>query len=200
MNHIQASLGKLTASGEIDSDDRRCKDLEAVRGGTSYCPSTFPTVMLQTWKNGTKQCTVPLCACQCHVVSKYQHPRWIASHLGSLCIEYSGLPYLSTAKCNESRCTKGEDAVIKATYYFPKWAPYFPRMFSFLGRWTKFNGPAICLKMPRVVPSSSEVFVLAQKGNVQDIKLLFSLSKASIHDVSVGEGRSVMHVSHCNLG
>lgn len=42
--------------------------------------------------------------------------------------------------------------------------------------------------------------MLTQKGNVQGIKMLFSLSKASVHDVSVGEGRSVMRVSHRTLG
>lgn len=200
LKDIQASLRQLTVSGDIESDGKRWKASEAVRGGTPYYPSTSPTVVLQTSKYRTKRCTVPLCACQCHAVSKYQHPSWIASHVGSLSIGYSGLPYLSTARCNNSMCTKREDAVIKATYYFPAWVPYFSRMLSFVGRWNQLDGPDVCLRMPQVVPSSSEIFMLAQKGNVQGIKMLFSLSKASIHDVSVGEGRSIMHVSHCTLG
>ena len=196
LKDIQASLKQLTTSREIKSDDEVRKVSEAIGGETPDRPSNFPTVVLQTSTYRTKKCTVPMCACQCHAVSKYQHPRWIAPVIRSLFIGYSGLPYLCTAGCNESTCTKREDALIKATYYFPAWAPYFSRMLSFVGRWNPLDGHDFSLRMPRVVPSSSDIFMLAQKGNVQGIKMLFSLSKASIHDVSAGEGRSVMHVSH----
>ena len=186
-------------SREIKSDDEIRKISEAIGGEPPYHPSTYPTLMLQTSTYRTKQCTVPMCACQCHVLSRYQHPRCIAPLIGSLSIGYSGLPYLCTAGCNENKCTKRDDALIKVTYYFPAWASYFSSMLSFVGRWNRLDELDVSLRRPRVVPSSSNIFILAQKGNVQGIEKLVSLSKASIHDVSVGEGRSVMHVSHYTL-
>lgn len=200
LQNIQSSLKQLTTSGEIQSDEEMGKVAEATCVEKPDRPSSFPTVVLQTSTYRTKQCTVPMCACQCHAVSKYQHPGWIAPLIGSLFIGYSGLPYLSTVRCNQSACTKREDALVKATYYFPAWLPYFSRMVSFVGRWNVLDGHDVSLRMPRVVPSSSEIFMLAQKGNVEGIKMLFSLQKASIHDVSIAEGRSVMHVSHSTLG
>ena len=183
LKDVQASLKQLTTSREIESDDEIRKVLEAIGGETLDRPSTFPTVVLQTSTYRTKQCTVPRCACQCHAVSKLQHPRWIAPLIGSLFIGYSRLPYLCTAGCNESTCTKREDALIKATYYFPTWASYFSRMLSFVGKWNQLDGHDFSLRMPRVVPSSSDIFMLAQKGNVQGIKMLFSLSKASNYTI-----------------
>lgn len=189
LEDVQASLKQLTTSDENESNDGKCKASEAVRGETPYRPSTFPTMMLQPSTYRTKQCTVPICACQCHAVSKYQYPRWIAPHMGSLFIGYSGLPYLSTARCNESMCTKRKDAVIKATYYFPAWVPYFSRMLSFVGRWNQLDGPDVCLRMPRVVPSSSEIFMLAQKA-MSKVSKCFSLCQRRPFTTSVW-GRDV---------
>ena len=200
LKDVQASLEQLTMSREIESVDEIRKVSETIGGETSDHLSTDPTLALRTWTHRTKQCTVTMCVCQCHAVSRYQHPRWIAPLIGSLSIGYSGLPYLCTAGCNENMCTKREDARVKVTYYFPAWVPYFSRMLSYVGRYNRLDGHGSRLRMPRVVPSSSNIFMLAQKGNVQGIEKLLSLSEASIHDVIVGEGRSVMHVSHYTLG
>ena len=199
LQNVQTSLKQLTTSGRIQSDEEMGKGSEATGAETQDRPSTFPTVVVQTSTIRTKQCTVPMCACQCHAVTKYQHPRWMTPFIGSLFLGYAGMPYLSPIGCNESACTKREDALVKATYYFPAWIPYFSRMVSFVGRWNVLDGHDVSLRMPRVVPSSSEIFVLAQKGNVRGIKMLLSLQKASIHDVSAVEGRSAMHVSHRTL-
>ena len=199
LKDTQVSPEKLMTSREIESDEEIRKVSEAIGGETPYCPSTYPTLKLQTSTYRTKQCTVPMCACQCHALSRYQYPWWVAPLIGSLFIGYSGLPYLCAAGCNENKCTKRDDALIKVTYYFPAWAPYFSSMLSFVARWNRLDELDYSLRMPRVVPSSSNIFILAQKGNVQGIEKLVSLSKASIQDVSVGEGRSVMHVSHYTL-
>ena len=199
LQNVQSSLKQLTTSGRTQSEEEMGKAYEATGAETPDRPSTFPTVVLQTSTIKTKKCTVPMCACMCHAVSKLQYPRWIAPLIGSLFIGYAGVPYLSNVRCNESMCTKREDALVKATYFFPAWIPYFSRMVSFVGRWNVLDGHDVSLRMPRVVPSSSEIFMLAQKGNVQGIKRLFSLQKASVHDVSVVEGRSAMHVSHRTL-
>ena len=75
LKNIQASLKQFRTSREIESDDEIRKVLEVIGGETPYRPSMFPTVVLQTPTYKTKQCTVPMCACQCHAVSRYQHPR-----------------------------------------------------------------------------------------------------------------------------
>lgn len=134
LQNIKSSLKILTTSGEIQSDKEMGKVSEATCVEIPDRPPSFPTVVLQTSTYRTKQWAVPMCACQRHAVSEYQHPRWIAPLIGSLFIGYSGLPYLSTVRCNQSACTKREDAPAKATYYFPAWLPYFSRMVSFVGR------------------------------------------------------------------
>ena len=97
LKDLQASLKQLMTFREIESDDEIRKVSEAIRGETRYRPSTYPAVVLQTSTHRTKQCTVPMCACQCHAVSRYQHPRLIEPLLGSLFIGYSRLFVLLNA-------------------------------------------------------------------------------------------------------
>jgi hypothetical protein len=138
-----------------------------------------------------KKCDA-ICWCQCHRVSKLQYPPWITSVIGSLFVGYSGIPLLNERACNEKSCKKG-GSLLKVTYYFPTWSLF--RMISFMGRWNSLDGHNFTLHTPRVVPSSSEIFVLAQKGNIEGLQELFSQRKASIYDVSAREGRSALHVS-----
>jgi hypothetical protein len=157
------------------------------------------TIRVQTSVYESKKCGPGLCGCQCHKVSRYQHHPYVAALLGSLFVGYSGVPLLSQRKCNLKSCLRQKGGFIKATYYFPTWLPGFSRMLAFMDKWNSLEGHEFSLKMPQVVPSSAEIFVLAQKGNVKGMQMLFSGGKASLHDVSAGEGRSALHVRKVHL-
>ena len=68
-------------------------------------------------------------------------------------------------------------------------------MLHFIDQWTPLDGHDITIKLPRVVPPSAEIFILAQKGHIDGIKQLIRQGKASVFDISASEGRSALHVS-----
>jgi len=51
------------------------------------------------------------------------------------------------------------------------------------------------IRIPKIVSSDSEIFVLAQKGNIAGMQRYFAEGKGSIFDVNDTEGRSAIHVS-----
>jgi hypothetical protein len=153
-------------------------------------------ICVQTYVHNPRKCEV-MCKCQCHKVSKLQYPLWITGIIGSLFIGYSGIPLLNYRKCNEKSCKKEEGSMLKIAYYFPTWC--LLRKLSFMDRWNSLDGHQVSLHFPRVVPDSSEIFILAQKGNVKGLQELFSQHIASIYDVSAGEGRSALHVSNIRM-
>ena len=145
----------------------------------------------------SSKCNVPLCLCRCHSVRRLHPLQWASGFIGSLFIGYSGisLPFASKATCNEKACRRNEKCLIKVTWYFPSWFPMASRMISIIDKWTPLDGHDISIRLPRIVSSSAEIFIMAQKGNIDGIKQLITNKKASIHDVSATEGRSALHVS-----
>ncbi|GAW20292.1 hypothetical protein ANO14919_097930 [Xylariales sp. No.14919] len=105
------------------------------------------------------------------------------------------MPFSTRTKCTEGACQREKKEIISANYYFPSWAPFAPRMISLMKTWNGFDRPQLHVKFPRVIPPASELFVLAQKGNIPGVQRLFSDKKASPYDISAGEGRSALHVS-----
>ena len=139
------------------------------------------------------ECKVRLCGCRCHKVFRYQNNPWVAMMVGTLFVGYSGIPFVDRPACNEKKGIKETGGLLKLTYYFPSWVP-LQRMLSFVDKWQNPEIHHMRLQLPRLVPATSEIFALAQKGNVQGISMMFDTGKASIYDVSSGEGRSVLHV------
>jgi len=138
------------------------------------------------------------CGCQCHWASQLQYPSWVTSILGSLSIGYSGISILSSRACTEKACVRGV-STLRLTYYFPSW--FFCRMISLTSRWDSLGGYNVAVHTPRVVSNSSELFMLAQKGNILGVQNLLAKRTASLYDVSHGEGRTALHVGHpyqCN--
>lgn len=144
----------------------------------------------------TEQCRVRLCNCRCHIVSRVQPLTWASVIVGSLFIGYNGVtfPFLKKVECSERKCERKEKGLVKVKYFFPTWIPFASRMVSLLHSWSKLDGSHIQVKFPRVVPASSEIFILAQKGHVEGIRRLFQEGKASVYDISDSEGRSALHV------
>ncbi|PVH85376.1 ankyrin [Cadophora sp. DSE1049] len=139
--------------------------------------STSSTISIRTTLYASSNCD-PFCGCQCHTLSVARFPSWMEALIGSLSVGYSGIPQ------------EGE-VLVKATYFFPTW--FLSRMITVIDRWNSIDGHDIVLKAPRVVSSSADIFVMAQEGNIRGLQEIFSQRRASIYDVSEGEGRSALH-------
>ena len=64
--------------------------------------------------------------------------------------------------------------------------------------WNPMSGHTVSLRTPRSISSKSNVFMLAQHGNIQGMKRLFEQRLASPFDISHEEGRSALHVRFLN--
>lgn len=132
------------------------------------------------------------CGCNCHKPQALRTPMAARKFLGFLFIGYTGLPYLAQ-QCSERGCRKQAVPSLKVTYYFPTWFLHRTLQFVFSGPLAE--GPQIFLRVPRVIPDISEVFLHACQGNLPKMRLLFAQGIASPFDVGSTTGRTPLHVS-----
>lgn len=208
VSHISATTTcLLVKDGDIDasSNDRIgsgvAVSIPVIQERGAKSRSIIPTLQMTTTTFATKPCSTSLCTCKCHQTSRLQPLAWVSQVFGTLFIGYSGtvLPFLGEIKCTEKFCKRSEQAVVKATYYFPDWTPFASRMISFRNTWSTLDVSELYVKFPRVVPASSDIFILAQQGNIPGVQRLFMQKKASVFDVNSSEGRSALHVSYTRL-
>ena len=168
------------------------------RSPTNPSPGTVSgSLQVSTELYMARTCGKKLCTCRCHSVRRLETAPWASSLVGSLFIGYSGLPLPFTPKieCNQSDCQRNPRSLIKVAWYFPSWWPLAGNVLHFIDQWTPLDGHDITIKLPRVVPPSADIFILAQKGHVDGIRQLIRQGKASVFDISASEGRSALHVS-----
>lgn len=158
-----------------------------------------PFIRLDTVTRGDLPCRSQVCICRCHKVTRRQPLSWVSNVFGDLLIGYSGIsmPMMSRVPCSESGCQRRETGRITATYYVPSWALISTRVVSFFSSWNGL-GNDTQLRYPNIIDASADIFVFAQKGNIQGIQQLFAQKLASINDISATEGRSALHVSKCD--
>jgi hypothetical protein len=165
-------------------------------GGSSSVAGTTTsssTVQFQTTVTHESRCP-PACTCQCHKVATFRYPAWTRHLIGSLFVGYSGIPLINTRKCNEKSCRGGKRFLVKLSYFFPSWL--VARMvFAISASSNLFDVPDPFVRVPRVVKSSSDIFILAQKGNILEMQKLIAEARGSILDINGNEGRSALHVS-----
>lgn len=202
INQSMEAILPVTAEIQRYIDEARERHLEQTSKPAPSTPSSSSatsiatsssTVQFQTTLTQESRCP-PACTCQCHKVATFRYPAWTRHLIGSLFIGYSGVPLLNTRKCNEKSCRGGKRFLVKLSYFFPSWL--VARMVFAIG--SSFNllhavDPFI--RVPRVVASSSEIFILAQKGNILEMQKLIAGARGSILDINGNEGRSALHVS-----
>ena len=139
---------------------------------------------------------VPLirsCSCNCHTTRALKTPQWLGSAVGTLSIQYNHTASQSCKACNRRSCDNVSDNVLKTQFYFPSW--FLHRMMAVQLSWSPMSGHTISLRTPRSISSKSNIFMLAQHGNIQGMQRLFEQRLASPFDISLDEGRSALHVS-----
>lgn len=133
------------------------------------------------------------CSCNCHTPFAIKTPQWLGSTIGTLQIKYTSTASQSCKACNRRSCQTRDGTVLKTQFYFPPWLLH--RMMSMQCSWGPLSGHTVSLRAPRSISSKSNVFMLAQHGNIQGMKRLFERKLASPFDISLEEGRSALHVS-----
>ena len=149
-----------------------------------------PLFRFQVFQLAKSSCPVG-CGCVCHTRHCLQSPQIFHNIFGSLLIAYTGLPFPSR-RCNEFTCQKQSTAAAQISYCFPKWL--LMRVVSFVVTKTSVGDPVACLKVRRSVPVHADILRLASLGEVSNMTTLFEKRTASPMDISISDGRSVLHV------
>lgn len=132
------------------------------------------------------------CLCHCHKTYFAKTPTLTQDIIGSLFIGYSNTP-INRKPCNEKLCKQQRSSLLKVNYYFPSWLLH--RMVAFKNIWNPNEGHQISVRIPRVVDPFSDVFLVADHGNLESLKELFDQGLASPFDISGDDGESVLQVS-----
>ena len=154
-----------------------------------------PTTDNETPRKSVVEARSPLirsCSCDCHSTLAMKTPQWLGSTVGSLSIRYNRTASQSCKACNRRSCHVVSDNVLKTQFYFPSW--FLHRMISMQFSWNPMSGHTVSLRTPRSISSKSNVFMIAQHGNIEAMQRLFEQRLASPFDISLEEGRSALHV------
>lgn len=190
--------GNISLADSFDTSTARSHMERAMVRSASTQPKAIankPFVCLETVTRGELRCQSRICICRCHSVTRWQPLSWVSNVFGDLLVGYSGIsmPMMSRVPCSESGCQRRETGRFTATYYLPSWAVISTRVVSLFATWNDV-GSDMRFRFPNIIDASADIFVFAQKGNIQGIQHLFSQKLATINDISSIEGCSALHV------
>jgi hypothetical protein len=131
------------------------------------------------------------CSCSCHTRDWLKSPKMLQSVLGSLVMGHNSFPFL-TRRCDNLACRDHSAPSLTASYAFPRWFAH--RIISIRATSEAKRGPELLLRVWRVRPWNSNIFLAVQKGRTNLVKHLFDTGGASVFDVTE-EGTSLLNVS-----
>lgn len=144
-------------------------------------------------------CGIPWCTCSCHQPGSFSTPDFMRQLVGKMLITYSDVPNLNP-QCTQSQCKKRRRfPSFRVSYYFPRWL--WGLMVTTHLAYTSRDGLELHrLRTPRIIPIGSKIFTLAQTGDLEAIRSLFTQGLASPYDVDQ-DGLSALWVWSilCNL-
>ena len=130
------------------------------------------------------------CTCLCHQWQEFKSPKLFERLMGSLLLGYTGVP-LVTRKCTKKSCKFKATYALKLRYQFPLW---MLTHIVTVAAYSRYGKPTAGLSVTRIRPHSSQVFALAESGNVAGLKYVFDHGLASPWDVSAQTGDQPLHV------
>ena len=133
------------------------------------------------------------CRCQCHRRAVLQTPRLLERLIGTLFMNYIGIPRQDDACLTNCRRRRGFKA--RVTYLFPHW--FLMKKFSAIIT-SESGSPHISIRVSRQVSPKSKIFSLCRVGDVEGVKRLFIDGQASPFDVSAQTGSTVL--THAVMG
>ena len=153
--------------------------------------NTARSTVLQLSVTRLRRCE-PLCICSCHHHVHHRSPSLLDSVVGRLFLGYSGLPYL-LQKCDTEACQKLPTKIAYLKYVFPSWLLEQALQMTVL--LSKSRGPELVIRLVRVRPQSSSIFIMnmAEGDYVGLLSKLLQKGKASVLDVD-SYGKSGLYV------
>jgi hypothetical protein len=127
-------------------------------------------------------CQTEWCTCICHRPGKIGNPDALACLFGRLHVKFSDIPML-TPPCNVNLCRKRRRLpYLRINYFFPTWL--VGRILTTTVAYSQRDGIDVHrLRALRIVPVGAPIFTMAQHGNVDGIRSLFTKGQASPYDV-----------------
>lgn len=130
------------------------------------------------FRRGLTECN-GLCLCNCHKSRSLNSPRWAQNIIGIILLSWSGV--LGHPICNQKRCQRSQNRMLKLNYYFPSW--FISRVIYLRHKFETMENHDITLRTPRVVPQNSLMTCTATQGDIGKMQRLFSEGLASPFDV-----------------
>ena len=132
-----------------------------------------------------------VCSCSCHKLARLRSPSILDNVLGTLFVRYNSRPLTAMSSyCNISSCQRPRASAAEITYTFPQW--FIQRMVTIKAQPT---GPEFLVRVFRVRPKNTAIFLALENNNVEIAKELLSAGDASVLDINQ-EGQSLIHVRH----
>ena len=153
--------------------------------GASVSQSSAPTFIL------AKSTCQSSCNCSCHAQTRANKPYLINAVLGFLFAGYHISPW-STDRCDSTYCGN-RSMRYTYEYTFPQW--FTARTILIAMANSTSRGPEMCLRVMRLVPSTSKIFHAAVSGKIFWVRQLLAQGKASVVDVDE-HGHTPLHVRH----
>lgn len=177
----EVALGRTTFIG-TDSSTISSQEVVTLSPNTSYC-AVDATV---TFKESLRE----VCGCPCHSPVTLETPNWLGNAVGTVLVNWYRNPH-PCVRCSRRSCKASKPSLLRTRYYFPWWL--CRRFIEFQGAWVASQEVVSSLRTQRTIPNDSQVFLLAQHNNIEDMKRLLELRLASPFDVSES-GRTPLHV------
>ena len=159
----------------------------SVSGGShrSFCDRSFRT---RVSEYAGQNCPT-VCRCSCHRRTLLSTP-WVTRNLvGKLSVTYTGLSFLGTP-CTVKTCRRSLMSSLRIDYALPIWIAN--RMLSVWYKSAPITGPELLLKTRRIVQTNA--YFLAQMGELEGLKYLYTEWEASVHDVDIYTGNNALTV------
>jgi hypothetical protein len=159
--------------------------------------------LISTWSNeidlsaglASEPCRL-FCPCQCHKAMLMRSPLWFNAIFGSVTFSSNTTVSLNRRHCNMPRiCNRRGRLSAQFVYFTPFWV--IAKAFSILATRSDVTGinTDLAFRAPRIIPMQSKIFTYILNGSVENIRDMIFKGEASIYDVDMLLGRSLLCAS-----
>ena len=132
------------------------------------------------------------CTCICHTRALAKTPHSLDLFLGTLFVNYTGIPFLSPP-CNVKTCVQRSSPSTTVLYLFPAW--FLTRAVIIAMKLSRHDGPQLNLRVPRRVAGHSAIFIYSSMGDVANVKGILNHRLGSPFDIDSDTGETALMVS-----
>ena len=189
---LEIKLDTVTAAqiaSATESEVRRSITSASTSIDFSRRLSSIPPAQIQT-RLAIKLCANS-CTCVCHSYKVRRTPGRLQDFFGSLFWGYSGIPMITPA-CDNTTCARGLSPKLLLMYVFP--AGLLARAFLLVARLSLSHGFELCIRLPRIVHISANVWTLVSNGDIESVRVLLQDRVVTPFDIEGENGCTALMV------